>query len=580
MKFSEVWDLSTLFSNGSQSSDFQRRWKETAHNLKTLKTAIEEKSFQASLPLSQEIDKELSEMEAFVECLLAQDVSDQKAFALMNQTRTLLTSFSNLLLELDASIGLLSKEGFEELLSKFPNLTFHINEKRKKAQKKLNFETEGLINDLAKNGYHGWSDIYSAAVGEMTFPFQGETFFFGQMENHLASPNRERRKEAFSSIQSGFSSRASSFAQILNHLGGFRLEMYEKRGWENILMDPLDENRMEEKTLDAMWSAIERFRPHLQTYLKCKSALLKTPSLNWYDLEAPLSSKPKEISYQEAAEMILKLFAKFSPQLTDFSKRALDQCWIEAEDREGKRPGGFCVRLPISKESRIFMTFSQTMTNLFTLAHELGHAFHNEVLFPLPDLDQKPPMALAETASTMAEMIVTQGAIQNETDPEQQLSLLDDHLSRTTSYLMNIQARFLFEKEFYAARKKGFVSHTHLSNLMEVAQKTAYGESLEIYYPLFWAAKMHFYFTNVPFYNFPYTFGYLFSLGIYTIAMERSDFESTYIALLKDTGRMMVEDLAMKHLRTDLTSPKFWEKGLAVLEKDINTYQDLSKQVK
>ena len=231
-----------------------------------------------------------------------------------------------------------------------------------------------------------------------------------------------------------------------------------------------------------------------------------------------------------------------------FAKKALENHWIDAENRLGKRPGGFCTALPLAKESRIFMTFSKTMTNLFTLAHELGHAFHNEIVFPLTEMAQDVKMGVAETASTMAEMIVTQAAIKEESDPHQRLFLLDDHLSRAVSYLMK-------------------------------AQKEAYGDSLETYYPLFWAAKMHFFFTDVPFYNFPYTFGYLFSLGIYHYALENGDFESSYLSLLEDTGRMNVEDLAKTHLQTDLSQLQFWDEGLSIIKKDIDEYIKLSKEV-
>lgn len=578
MKFPKTWNLDRIYEGGSHSASFETSFQKTKGRIDSFKALLQKNNLEEAIALSQDIRFSLREMHAFVECLNAQDVNDSKASSLTGQMRTLSTEFSNLELEFDAALGDLSSQDFENLIDTHPDIAFHLEEKRKSVKDKLPFEKETFINDLAIDGYHGWSELWDARIGEMSFPFQQENLSFGQIENKLGDPDRSRRKEGFESIQKTFQNSQIVFSQILNHLGGFRLEVYKKRGWD-LLKEPLDENRMSAETLEAMWTAITHIQPSLKEFLACKSALLGIEKMCWYDLEAPLSTTSKEITYEEAAETILKQFRSFSPKMADFAKRALENHWIDAEDRGGKRPGGFCTALPIAKESRIFMTFSNTMTNLFTLAHELGHAFHNEVLFPLPEMTQDAKMGVAETASTMAETIVTQAAIKEETDLKERLFLLDDHLSRSISYLMNIHTRFLFETRFYEKRKEGFVSHESLSEMMEGAQKEAYGNSLETYHPLFWAAKMHFFFTDVPFYNFPYTFGYLFSLGIYQHALEKGDFESSYIGLLQDTGRMNVEALAKKHLQMDLSQTTFWDQGLSIIKKDIDEYIKLSKEV-
>ncbi|MCB1071495.1 MAG: M3 family oligoendopeptidase [Chlamydiia bacterium] len=578
MKFPKTWNLERIYDGGSLSSSFQNCFQETKEKIDSLKILLCKKRLNESLSLSQEISFSLREMNAFVECLNAQDVNDSNASSLTGKMRTLSTEFSNLELEFDQALGSLSHQDFLNLIEIHPDISFHLEEKRKKVKDKLPFEKETFINDLAIDGYHGWSELWDARISEMFFPFHEKPLSFGQIENKLGDPERNIRKEGFETIQKEFKGSEIVFSQILNHLGGFRLEVYKKRGWD-LLKEPLDENRMSAKTLEAMWTAITNIQASLKEFLSCKSALLGIEKMSWYDLEAPLTTTSKEITYEDAAETILKQFKSFSPKMADFAKKALENHWIDAEDRIGKRPGGFCIGLPLVKESRIFMTFSNTMTNLFTLAHELGHAFHNEILFSLPEMAQDAKMGVAETASTMAETIVTQAAIKEEKDPKERLFLLDDHLSRSISYLMNIQARFLFETRFYEKRKEGFVSHEALSEIMESAQKEAYANSLETYHPLFWAAKMHFFFTDVPFYNFPYTFGYLFSLGIYHYAMEKGDFESSYIALLEDTGRMNVESLAKKHLQMDLSQPKFWDQGLSVIKKDIEEYIKLSKEV-
>ncbi|NGX51501.1 MAG: Oligoendopeptidase F, plasmid [Chlamydiae bacterium] len=576
VKFPQVWELDSFFQGGSSSSAFKATCSEVEAKIATFVTLLGDQKLSDAIPLLQEIGLTLREMDSFVCCLISQDVNDSEARILDPKMRTLTTAFANAMILFDESIKKLSDEAFTALVESHDEVAFALEERRTLSKEKLSSREEAFINDLALDGYHGWSQIWSTFIGEMTFPFRGEDLFFGQIENKMADPDRMVRKEAFESITSEFTRYQSFFAQTLNHLGGFRLQVYEKRGWDSFLQEAIEENRMEETTLNALFETIEKNRAPLLEYLKCKAALLGVDKISWYDLEAPLSSNSEEISYDDAAHFIIKQFNRFSPKMGAFAKQALESGWIEAEDRKGKSPGGFCTALPLKRESRIFMTFSKTMTNVFTLAHELGHAFHNLVIFPLPEMAQHCKMNVAETASTMAEMIVTRAAIDQESDPKLRLSLLDDHLSRATSYLMNIYARFLFEKAFYEERKGGFVSHERLSHLMEVAQRRAYGDALGTYHPLFWASKMHFYITDVPFYNFPYTFGYLFSLGIHTFAESDPNFEDSYISLLKDSGQMSVEQLAQIHLQVDLRTPDLWQQGLDVIKRDVEEFVKLS----
>ena len=300
--------------------------------------------------------------------------------------------------------------------------------------------------------------------------------------------------------------------------------------------------------------------------------------MNWYDVFAPLSKDVPEVSYDAAADIIINQFQQLTPEMAEFTKEAFAKSWIEAESRPGKRPGGFCTSFPLSKESRIFMTYAGTASNVSTLAHELGHAFHQHVMNDLPYLAQGYAMNVAETASTFAEMVVADATVKNATTKEEHLTLLEDKISRSVAFFMNIHARFLFETRFYEERKNGLVSVTRLNELMEQAQKDAFNDSLGEYHPHFWASKLHFYITGVPFYNFPYTFGYLFSMGIYALALKEGEgFEQKYINLLRDTGRMRVEELAMKHLNVDLTKPDFWQGAVDLASADVDEFLKLTE---
>jgi pepF/M3 family oligoendopeptidase len=300
--------------------------------------------------------------------------------------------------------------------------------------------------------------------------------------------------------------------------------------------------------------------------------------LSWSDVDAPLSQATTKVSYQAAAEDIVEQFRKFSPKMADFAAEAFNRGWIEAEDRPGKRPGGFCTPLPVSKQTRIFMTFGGNSSNVSTLAHELGHAYHQYLMDELPPFNQDYAMNVAETASTFAEMILADALVKNASSEEEKLALLAEKVQNSVSFFMNIHARFLFETRFYEKRKAGMMDVAEISALMEEAQREAYHNALGSYHPLFWSSKLHFYITSYPFYNFPYTFGYMFSTGIYARAQkEGAGFAEKYDALLRDTGRMTVEELALKHLNVDLTKPDFWREAMSLAVEDAQMFLDLTK---
>ena len=573
-----IWELDSIFSGGSHSKELKKAFSSIENYLSDLKKCISH-SIEEAITLFQKTSLLLREVEAFIHCLNAQNTNDIQAHILQDQIIRYKATFSTLGVMLDEHLRTLDDGVFHKLLE-LPSLkpiSFPLIERRKLAKEKLPSSYEALINDLAIDGYHGWNQLYETLMGEMTFSFEGKNLSFGQIENKVSDPNRKIRVQALALIDKNFSEKQNLCAQALNHIGGFRLQLYEKRGIKDLLQEPLEMNRMEEITLKTMWEVINKNKAPLLEYLKCKADLLKIKKCSWCDLSAPLGHSYKPISYESASSLILESFQTFGLKMAKFAEEILTNHSIDAEDRPLKRAGGFCVDFPKSKKSRIFLTYGQTMNNVFTLAHEIGHAFHNVVIHPLPEMAQHIKMNVAETASTLAEMIVAKTATSKATSTQENLLLLDDQASRSVSFLLNIQARFLFEQAFYEERKKGYIPSDRLSELMLFAQKEAFGDSLEGWHPLFWATKLHFYFTDIPFYNFPYTFGYLFSSGIYSSGKNDLDIENKYIALLQDTGQMNVEDLALKHLDVDLKKPDFWQNGLNLVTDEIQQFLDLAK---
>lgn len=268
--------------------------------------------------------------------------------------------------------------------SRFSDVRYILNERREHVKDQLPVEQETLIQKLAVDGYHAWDELYSSLVNKITIPFEqnGETQMIsvGQAENAMDDSDREVRKAVYHNLEHAWTQDEHLFASTLNHLAGFRLQVYEARGWDHILKEPLDICRMKQETLDTMWSVIDEHKQPFIEYLQRKADMLGVDKLSWFDVGAPIGSETKTYSYQDAAAFIIKHFAGFGKELAAFTEKAFNERWVEAENRPNKRVGGFCTNFPDSGESRIFMTFSGTPSNVATLAHELGHSFHQEVM--------------------------------------------------------------------------------------------------------------------------------------------------------------------------------------------------------
>ncbi|MEG9297628.1 M3 family oligoendopeptidase [Mangrovibacillus sp. Mu-81] len=587
--YSDVWNLDVFFEGGAESKEFRNHLE----TLKKMKTHFEENALAFHPPQSgsdadlvwnlieeaKDVMLYLRQAGAFVSCLEAQDMNDRKADELRGEITSISADFSSVFTKFQQQLSESSEEVWNDLLQheQLNEITFVLNEWREKAKDKLSSTEESMIGALAVDGYHGWGQMYDTIVGSMEISHGGKKLSVGQANNLLSSPDKNTRKEVFGQLENAWKQNEELFAKTLNHLGGFRLAVYKKRGWEDIMKEPLEYNRMKQKTLDAMWGAISKNKEPFVKYLKRKAKLLGKDKLDWFDQDAPVAESTSTMSYDEGARFILKQFSRFGDEMASFARLAFEDSWIEAEDRAGKRPGGFCTSFPMSDQSRIFMTYSGSMSNVSTLAHELGHAFHSYALRPMHTLNRNYAMNVAETASTFAEMIVADAAVKEAETKEEKIALVEDKLQRSVAFFMNIHARFLFETRFYEERSKGIVSADKLNELMVEAQKEAFADSIGEVHPRFWASKLHFYITGVPFYNFPYTFGYLFSLSIYAKALESGEnYEEKYMALLRDTAIMNVEDLAMKHLGEDITKEDFWEKGIKLCIADADEFLELT----
>jgi oligoendopeptidase F len=385
------------------------------------------------------------------------------------------------------------------------------------------------------------------------------------------------RRAALSGANRAFEAQEDVFAACLNAISGTRLALCARRG-VHFLEPALFDAGLTRAALDALLDAVSARRELPRRYLRRKAALLGRPRLGFQDLEAPLPLAPAaRVSFDEARERVLAAFRARYPAFASFAAGAFARRWIDWSARPGKRPGGFCSTSPRIDESRIFMTFGGSAGDVSTLAHELGHAWHGQLVRGLGPWARRYPMTLAETASTFAEQMLNDAALEDaEAAPATRLEVLDRRLRDAAAFLLNLPMRFEFERRLYEERARGELPPALLCERMLEAQRAWYGDALDAdeLDPWFWASKLHFYIAGISFYNFPYTFGYLFSVGLAARARaEGAAFLPRVEALLRDAGRDGAVPLARRHLGAELESADFWHACIDAIEADFARFE-------
>jgi pepF/M3 family oligoendopeptidase len=588
------WDMDCIFPGGAASPEFAA-FRDTltqdidkvGREIEDLPKKLDGTSFEAwikLLLLFQDVYKRFVHADHYAFCLTAQDVNDERAMVIleeMSSKEAALEAIRTGIEDLAIAVG---DDAWQKLVSdrRLVGSAFFWDELRRNASLKMEPRLEKLAAELAVNGYHAWNRLYTKMAGDLRAEFEEEgkteNLSMGQLANRMSSPDREVRRRAFEALETSWRKTEALAAMELNSLAGFRLSLYKQRGWESPLFETYLMGRVQEKTIEAMWKAVAVGLKAMKDYVAAKKRILSIDAFRWYDQGAPLGEVEKKYEYGEAADFVVKHLTSFSTELGEFARKAIDDRWIEAEDRTGKAGGGFCAGFPVIQQSRIFMTFSGNYNEMMTLAHELGHAYHSWVLRDRDYFARFYPMGLAETASTFNEMLVTDAALEAADSEAEKVSLLDKKIQEHLAMFCNIRARFIFESAFHNERRKGSLPKERLSELMVEAQKEAFGDILaeDGYHPLFWCSKMHFSETGVPFYNWPYTFGHLFAGGIYDRAKrEGPGFEERYRALLADTGSMVCEDVARKHLDVDLSGPEFWDDAVGRACRDVESFLGL-----
>lgn len=493
-------------------------------------------------------------------------------------------ALESLWVAIDAAFSATKDPAFEQFLTdpRLDGAQHYLRERRAAAQDTMAPALEALAAELGTTGISAWWRLYQTVTGKMTFelavPGQPtETRPVAQVNSLLGDPDPAVRKATHAGAAAAFEAHADIMAAALNAISGTRLTLYKRRGVDDFLSPALHDGAISKATLDALFDAIRQRQGVCHRYLAAKARALGADGMPWHDLQAPLPQAAEaRVGWDQAVDIVQSAFAGY-PKLGDFAAEAFAKRWIDHSPRAGKRPGGFCSTSHLTGESRIFMTFAGAGRDISTLAHELGHAFHSRVMRPQRSWSRRYPMTLAETASTFAEQLVIEQVLANPDAPRAaRLAMLDRRLKDAVAFLVNIPMRFDFERQVYQERPAGELSVDRLCELMVEAQKANYGPGLTSFDPWFWASKLHFYISDVSFYNFPYAFGYLFSMGLFArIQAAGPEAYPGYENLLAMTGSGRAEDVARDCMGIELETPDFWLSSIDLIEADLARFEGL-----
>lgn len=453
-------------------------------------------------------------------------------------------------------------------------LAYVIRHDRRQQDQWLSLESEQLIAGLSVDGLQGWGDLYDNLVGRLRPVVEGQPMGLAQTDNLLAHPQRARRAAAWHAIQAAWGAEQETVAGILNAINGWRNELARQRGRER-RWDALDvschQGHLERVTLETLMTAAGEHKVLGRRALRAMACAQQINDFAPWDLYAPAPAAASGlISFEQALALVADAFAGFDPEMGAFARMMAANGWIDAAPSEHRRSGAYSTEYADPPEPRVFLTFEGTLDNVITLAHELGHAWHSWLLRELPLEQRDYPKTLAETASLFAEALVRDALLAATDNMEQRRAIAWLDGERAASLLLDVPARFTFERALVAAREQGYVGAGQLRQMMKSAQQQWYGDTLSQYDELFWASKGHFSIAELGFYNYPYLFGYLFSLGLYAQqARAGREFVHAYRELLRDTGRMSAEELVEKHLGVDIREPAFWQESLDYVEEAV-----------
>lgn len=590
------WDLTSFFP-ALDSPELAAAFEEIVRGIAGLRALFDEREIcggaePAADDAARALDEILERLNALLErtslltaylfAAVSVDSRDEAAQARLSELLREGVGLKILETRLTAWLGRLDVDGLVARSEMAKAHEFALRRARISAEHLMSEPEEELAAELDLSAATAWSKLHGDLTSQIvvTVELDGEEreLPMSEIRNLATDPDRDKRRAAYEAELAAWEGTAVPLAAALNSIKGQVNSLAARRGWESALDEALFSNNVDRETLEAMLGAVREALPDLRRYLGAKARLLGLERLAWYDVLAPVGD-PADIrvwGFGEARDFILEQFGTFSERMRDYAERAFSENWIDAEPRAGKRDGAFCMPVR-GDESRILCNFSPAFFEVSTLAHELGHGYHNVAAASGTQIQKRTPMTLAETASIFCETIVRHGALATAGDSaSEQLQILEAAMQGAFGVTVDILSRFLFESRVLERRRHRELSVSELCEVMLEAQEETYGDALDpdVRHPYMWAVKPHYYSTR-SFYNFPYTFGLLFGLGLYArYELDPDDFRAGYDDLLASTGLADAATLAAR-FGIDVRAPDFWRSSLDIIRADVDAYEQL-----
>ena len=589
------WDMTSYFPafNGPEMLAFKKKLSADIAALQKKAAALPPLSAKTAgawerlLLAAEEADSRRRHLAVYATCLESAHADNEEYAAESARQDALAAEFSKIGVDMLRAFKGVPDKVFAAFIrrEKLRAVAYALKRTREQARRTMSPAEEKLAADLSVDGFQAWERLYNRISGKLTFEMRwpggaAETLPISRWRALLGDADRKVGRAAFEGGSRAWAAIEDPCAAALNALAGTRLTLGRRRGAGDFLDQPLFRSAIKRSTLDAMYEAVRRGLEPVREILRVKAGAMGRGGIAFFEREAPLPLKDAgSYTWEEGSAKVRAAFGRVYPALGAFYADFLAKGRLESEARGGKRPGAFCIYSPYVREPRVFMTFNGSLGDVSTLAHEMGHAWHDHLLGGLRPWVAESPMTLAETASIFAEHLLAEG-IQGDpgVPPEQKLLMLDEYLTGAAVTILDITVRFRFERNFHEERRRGEVSAARLKELMAAAQREVFGDALEPggEDPLFWASKLHFYLAATPFYNYPYTFGFLMARTLFTrFKAEGQAFLPRYEAFLRLTGSDTAEGVARRSLGADIGKPEFWEAAIKSLSGELARYKEL-----
>jgi pepF/M3 family oligoendopeptidase len=584
------WDLTAIFPSLS-SPEFQAAFTAVKDEIAVLLAVFDAGGVRrrsegdADAELVEEFEQITARLNAFyrdvrvvgsyINCFVTTDANDELAQSLQSELRVAFVTLDKLWTRYIAWVGSTNLDALLAASDVAQGHEWMLRQAEQTARHQLSEAEEALASDLQPTGLSGWVRLHSdvSALLEVTvaLPDGEQRLPMSSVRALSNEADRAVRRAAFEAELKAWEGVSVPLAAALNGVKGYQGTLRQRRGYADDVEPTLRQNSIDRATLDAMQAACVESFPDFRRYMHAKARALGVERLAWYDISAPVGGLNTVYSWPAAERFIEEQFGAYSPRMAEFAARTFRERWIDAEPRPGKEGGAYCTRVRPG-ESRVLMNFDGSFNSISTLAHELGHAYHNLNLAERATLQSRTPSTLAETASIFCETLVFDAVLKHAQGNER-LGLLEVSLQRDLMVVVDIHSRFLFEQEVFARRPQRELTAREFSEVMLETQRATYGDGLdpELLHPYMWAVKGHYY--GPTFYNYPYTFGLLFGLGLYArYQRDPEPFRTGYDELLSSTGLADAATLATR-FGIDTRSIEFWRTSLDVIRGTISEFE-------